>query len=363
MRVEPARESPVPVDPSAGDAAALLSTPPPPVDAASAEAALRLHYGIEGRARPLAAERDRNFMVTLDDGSRRVFKVYHEADNAAVRDFQNGVLLHMERVGVACAVPRLITTREGAQDCEVAGEGRTYRAILISVVPGEARDLSGAGPALRRDLGRVAAEIGTALAGYDHPQACRILLWDPMQLGRLTGVVELIADPARRRWLAGVVERFVREVRPRALALPAQVIHNDMSGSNVFVEGERVSGVIDFGDMVRAPRINEIAIAANYAVAEDRDPLAAIGDVLDGYDARRPLEEAEVELLFDLVQARLAVRMLMYRWRAELFPENRAYILRNDTTGARLADALAGLAPGAGRDAILERWTPRSRRS
>ena len=344
----------------AGDAAALLSTPPPPVDAAAAEAALRRHYGIEGRARPLAAERDRNFMMSLEDSARRVFKVYHEADNAAVRDFQNGVLPHMERVGVACTVPRLIATREGARDCEIAGEGRTYRAILISVVPGEARDLSDAGPALRRDLGRAAAEIGTALAGYDHLQACRILLWDPMQLGRLAGAVELIAGPAP---LAGRRGRAVRRRGPppgARLAGPGHPQRHEREQR--FRRGRAGQRVIDFGDMVRAPRINEIAIAANYAVAEDRDPLAAIGDVLDGYDARRPLEEAEVELLFDLVLARLAVRMLMYRWRAELFPENRAYILRNDTTGARLADALAGPAPGAGRGAILERWTPRRRR-
>lgn len=343
--------------PSPGEAAELLSTPPPRVDTALAEAALLRHYGLVGRASILAAERDRNFMVTLADGTRRVFKVYNAAEDAAAREFQNGVLLHMERVGVACAVPRLVPTREGAVDCGVAVGGHDHRAILISVVPGEARDLSGASPSLRRDLGRVAAEVGTALAGYDHPAARRVLLWDPMQLGRLAGVVELIPDPAQRRWLAGVVERFVAEVRPRALALPAQVIHNDMSGSNVLVDGDRVSGVIDFGDMVLAPRVNEVAIASNYAVAADRDPLAAIADVVEGYEAVRALAEAEVALLYDLVLARLAVRVLMYRWRAELFPENRDYILRNGATGARLAEAFAGLAPGAGRDALLKRWT------
>ena len=340
-------------------AAALLSTPPPPVDAALAEAALLRHYGLVGHARPLAAERDRNFMVTLADGTRRVFKVYNAADDAAARDFQTGVLLHMERVGVACAVPRLVPTRGGAADCGVAAGGQDHRAILISVVPGEARDLSRAGAGLRRDLGRVAAEVGTALAGYDHPAARRVLLWDPMQLGRLAGIVDLVPDPGQRRWLGGVVERFVAEVRPRALALPAQVIHNDMSGSNVLVDGGRVCGVIDFGDMVRAPRVNEIAIAANYAVAGDRDPLAAIADLIEGYEAVRPLDEAEVDLLYDLVLARLAVRVLMYQWRAELFPDNRDYILRNGATGARLAEVFAGLAPGAGRDAILKRWTSR----
>lgn len=344
---------------AADSAAALLATPPPPVDEAAAEAALRDHYGLDGRAQPLAAERDRNFMVALADGTRRVFKVYHEAEDAETRAFQTGVFLHMERAGVACAVPRLIRTRDGTADCGVEAAGRGYRAILISVVPGAPGDLGGAGPALRSDLGRAAAAIGLALAGYDHPAARRVLLWDLMQLGRLAWLVDGVADAARRRWLAGTLARFDTEVRPRALDLPAQVIHNDMNGSNVFVAGEAVSGVIDFGDMVRAPRVNEIAVAANYVLAATLDPVDAIGDVLEGYETVRRLEEAEVGLLHDLVLARLATRLLVYLWRTELFPENRDYTLRHAETGWRLADVFAAMAPGAGRDAIIERWASR----
>lgn len=338
-------------------ASALLGTPPPPVDAATAEAALREHYGLDGHALPLAAERDRNFMVTLPDGTRRVFKVYHEADDAPTRAFQHGALLHMERVGAACAVPRLVRGRQGGEDCAISAGGRAYHAILISIVPGAPGDLGAAGPALRRDLGRTAAAIGTALAGYDHPAARRVLLWDLMQLGRFAGVVGTVPDPALRRWLASTLERFVGEVQPRASALPAQVIHNDMNGSNVFLAGSRVCGVIDFGDMVRAPRINEVAVAANYCMAAERDPAAAIGDVLDGYEALRPLGEPEVELLHDLVAARLALRILMYQWRAALFPENRDYILRHGEAARRLADTFAAAAPGAGREKVLRRWT------
>ena len=336
---------------------ALLATAPPPLDARAAEAALREHYGLDGRARPLAAERDRNFMVTLPDGTRRVFKVYHEADDAPARAFQHGALVHMERVGVGLPVPRLLRTRTGGEACEITARDRTYHAILITVVPGAPGDLGAAGVALRHDLGRAAAVIGTALAGYDHPAARRVLPWDLMHLARFADVVAAVPDPARRRWLADTLERFVAHVQPRAATLPAQVIHNDLNGSNVFLDGERVCGVIDFGDMVRAPRIADVAVAANYALAEERDVGAAMGDVLEGYDALRPLDEAEVSLFPDLVAARLALRLLIYQWRADLFPENRDYILRHGEAGRRLADAFAATAPGAARHQVLRRWT------
>jgi hydroxylysine kinase len=263
----------------------------------------------------------------------------------------------MERVGVGCPVPRLVRTRQGGEACEIAAGGRTCPAILITVVPGAPGDLARGSAALRRDVGRTAAALGLALAGYDHPAARRVLLWDLMQLDRFSGVVDAVSDPVRRRWLAATVERFAGEVRPRAAGLPAQVIHNDLNGGNVFVDRDRVSGVIDFGDMVWAPRINEVAVAANYCMAAERDPVAAIGEVLDGYDTLRPLDEAEVDLLHDLVSARLALRILMYQWRAALFPENRDYILRNGEAARLLADRFAAAAPGAGRDAVLKRWS------
>ena len=111
--------------------------------------------------------------------------------------------------------------------------------------------------------------------------------------------------------------------------------------------------------MVWAPRVNEIAVLATYCMGHD--PLAAIADVVEGYETLRGLDEAEVDLLYDLVSARLALRVLMYRWRAELFPDNRDYILRHSVAGHRLAEAFAAHPPGAGRDGVLKPWWQRRR--
>jgi Ser/Thr protein kinase RdoA (MazF antagonist) len=339
--------------------ARLLASPAPSVGCEEAEAALREHYGLLGRAVPLGGERDRNFMVTLDDGTRRVLKVYHEAEDPQARSFQHGAMFHMEHVGCACRVPRVLPTRDGSDECLVTVGGRSHPAVLISVVPGRPRDLVDASPALRRALGRTAAHVGVALADYRHPASRRVLLWDLMQVGRLGHLAVDVPEPDLRRWLVGVLDRFAASVRPRALALPSQVIHNDMSGSNVLLDGDVVGGLIDFGDVVWAPRVNEVAVLAGYCAA--RDPFEAIGDALEGYETVRPLDEAEVEALADLAAARVALRLLVYRWRAELFPRDRDRILRHAAAGRRLAAAHAALPAGAGRDAILRRWADRRR--
>ena len=67
---------------------------------------------------------------------------------------------------------------------------------------------------------------------------------------------------------ADVLERFTADVLPRLRALPAQAIHNDANEHNVLIgdDGD-VCGLIDFGDLCRAPRACGLAVACAYAMA------------------------------------------------------------------------------------------------
>ena len=64
---------------------------------------------------------------------------------------------------------------------------------------------------------------------------------------------------------------------PRLAALRAQVIHNDYHLYNVLVapddQARIVTGIIDFGDMVHAPLVGEVATAAAFHMAGSADPF------------------------------------------------------------------------------------------
>jgi Ser/Thr protein kinase RdoA (MazF antagonist) len=74
-------------------------------------------------------------------------------------------------------------------------------------------------------------------------------------------------------------------------------------------------GFIDFGDIVRAPRVFDVGIAASYLRVQGPDPLALIRPFLAGYGAIVALEPAERAVLFDLVRARLATSVALLHWR------------------------------------------------
>ena len=110
------------------------------------------------------------------------------------------------------------------------------------------------------------------------------------------------------------------------------MIHNDMNPDNVVVkqsDSSQVAGLIDFGDMVYAPLINESAVAAAYQAVSCADLFLGTADILKGYHSVNPLQEQEMDLLPSLVVNRIAMTAIISEWRAKEHPENQDYILGN----------------------------------
>ncbi len=104
-------------------------------------------------------------------------------------------------------------------------------------------------------------------------------------------------------------------------ALPRQVIHNDFNPHNVLVDGdtgERVTGVIDFGDMVVGPRVQDLAVALAYQI-ERGGGLDLADALLAGYAEHIAIGDDEAAILPAMVAARMAMTIVIGEWRAGLY--------------------------------------------
>lgn len=333
-----------------------LTAPPPAVAAAALHDLLRRRYGLVGRLTPLPGERDGNHLVETAEGRRAVLKLFNAAEPSAARALQRAVLVHLAARRLPFAVPRLIRTREGREGCAVDAAGGPFDAMLVSFVPGEPWSTRPPGAALRGAVGAAAARLRLALDGFDPPAARRDLPWDLMGLGRLAPVAAALADRRRGDWLGAYLDRFAAAVHPAAARLACGALHNDLNASNVLLRpgADRVAGVIDFGDLLHGPRIADLAVACTYDLAAP-DPAEAVADVAAGYARVVPIAAAEADLLFDLVSARLALRVLIYAWRAGRDPGGAPYLMRHGAAAHAALDAVMALAPGHGRERVVAR--------
>ncbi len=326
-------------------AEAMLRVPPPAVTEREARAILHLHYDLRARVRLLTGERDRNFEIEDDTGRKSVLKIYNASDDAEARAMQHGALGHIHARAPECPVPQVLPTRTGDEEALVRHQGKTVAAVVISRLPGESPASTDLTPALRHELGRVVGRLSLALADFHHPGAERMILWDMMNVASLRPLADLIDRPARRAAILTWIDHFSTVTHPATNALPRQAIHNDLSMSNLLVDPvlrQTVTGVIDFGDLVVAPRINDFAVAASYFIRPEGDLVQQIAEILCGAGPELRLLPEEVRLVPDLIRARLVTRILLSGWRARLFPENRDYILRSNLSAWEMWETLQG---------------------
>jgi len=346
--------------------AAVLSAPAAPVPADWAADLARAHWGRHGRLEPLAGERDCNFRLSEAPAgpgapaTHWLLKVSHPIEAPAVTDFQTQALLHLERHAPDLPVQRLATTTDGAHAVTAtAPDGRPRVLRLIGWREGLPMAQAPRSAAQRDSVATLLARLDRALAAMDpalrHPAAHRPLPWDISRAHQVRSLLDAVPDAARRRLAHAALDQFDTLARPRLPALARQPIHNDFNIHNLLVDPaapEQVSAVLDFGDMVAAPRINDLAVAAAYQLDAEGDALGTVAAFAAAYHRTWPLQAAELDLLWPLVQARLAMVVAISGWRAVREPDKADYLLRNNPISWARLVACAPVAPDAARTAL-----------
>jgi hydroxylysine kinase len=333
----------------------VLEQAPPPVSVTEAEALARRHYGLTATATPLAGERDSNFHLRDGEGHEYVLKLMHPAEDPAVVDFQDQALLEIARRDPALPVPRLIAPQSGGTSVQVE-DGAPPRILrMLTYLHGTPLGRGPAADAAQRcQLARYLARLDLALSGLRHHAESHDLLWNLHYAARTRGLLAHVSDPARRAIPTQFLDRFERHALPILPGLRAQVVHNDFNPHNVLADGDGIAGIIDFGDMLRAPLVQDLATAAAYQVGDEAAPLGGVSEMVAAYHAVLPLLPEEVEILADLIAARLVLTIAISTWRAARHPDNATYIIRNQGTAWRGLHSL-GTISRAESQAVLRR--------
>ena len=293
-------------------------TPSPPVTGPQAAEAVQACFGLSGQLARLPGEADDNFLLRADGEKRYVVKIAHERADPRVVDVQVRVLRHVESVDAALPVPRVVPAADGRPWAVVADGPLRGRVVhVVSYLDGHLLKSVPADQTLRRTLGGTLARLGRALREFDDPQL------SPLLAG--------LGDNEGTAMLGGQLSRLAVSLPPRLTTQRTQLVHNDFSPDNVLVSADasHVCGIIDFGDVTVTALVNDVAIAATYQLSDEADLLAPALDLISGYHATTPLTVDELDLLPDLILARIVARIVISEWRAERFPANRGYILRN----------------------------------
>jgi len=329
---------------TAFDDVQVLSADSPALDPTWVRALAKERYGLTGEMIALSGERDRNYRLQSDaDGARYMLKFSHPAESALVADFQTQALLHIAAVDAELPVQRIVAALDGAPSFIAdPGDGLPRVVRLFSYLPGLPLPDAPRSAKQRENIARTLARLDRALQGFTHPAGALALPWDIQRADSVRDLLVHLGDRERSALATRALDRFERIAKPLLPALRRQPIHNDFNIYNLLVDPQdtdRIAAVLDFGDMVHAPLVDDLAVAAAYQLDASRDePFADIAPFVAAYHAVLPLQPTEIDLLFTLITARLVMVVAISGWRAARHPDNAAYLLRNNPVSwARLA--------------------------
>ena len=314
--------------------------------------------------RHLSGERDLNFLVDVADSpDRYVLKVSDARENPQALALQNAALDHLAQQAPQLPVQRIHRWCDGAHLLALPGPDGMCFARVLTYLPGLPLHEAPPSAAQRRSIGATLAALDRALQDFAHPPVSNeALMWDLQRTAELQSWLPAIQDAQSRAWGEQVFAHYVQQVPPLLATLPQQFLHNDFNPYNLLVnpvDPDQVCGVLDFGDMLHGPRVFDVAVAASYQChAQGQPRIESLLEFMQGYQHANPLSRAELRLLPLLAAVRCAITLCITERRAQRFPENRAYILRNHAVASAGLRALLSCGLAAAADQLLHTLLP-----
>ncbi|CAN7736774.1 aminotransferase class III-fold pyridoxal phosphate-dependent enzyme [Mesorhizobium amorphae] len=304
-------------------------------------------YGLEGIYGQLASERDLSWRIERTDGRDVVVKISNVSEPEGVVDMQVKALNHIFERDPDLPVPRVVPSLAGAAYEWIEDErGSRHMVRVLTFLPGkvmeQVEEAFSAGT--RFNIGAMVGRLAYALRDFFHPYAdSNVHLWDISRALALRAQIEKISDAKLRHLCEEIFDRAERFTVPQLLKMRRQVVHQDSHGGNILVDPRNTTlpvGIIDFGDMGYNSIVADIVTASETFSKNDDDPIAYLCDVTSGFDSTYPLEENEIDLIFDAMLLRLAMATVIVEAR-EATDESRIPHIENASHYPRMMELLS----------------------
>ncbi|HRI20599.1 MAG TPA: aminotransferase class III-fold pyridoxal phosphate-dependent enzyme [Panacibacter sp.] len=285
-------------------------------------------YGIDASVKPLTGEYELNYLLTDGNGIKYIFKVASDENSYDFFDAQVKITAHLSRSTVAEKFYKYLPDAEGKELIVLEQDGRKYYLRLLTYLEGDFWvNIKVRPDALHTDLGNFLGRMDKALQNFSHPAMHRHYVWDISNASDANRKLHCIKNHERRRIAAYFLLQFETEVQPVISLLRHAYVHHDANDTNILVAGNKISGLIDFSDMVYTALINNLAVACTYAMMNHDDPLHAASLVVKGYHEAYPLTEQEIELLYYLIAARLCISVTQSSYNASIETNNEHHFI------------------------------------
>ena len=302
---------------------------------------LRDQYGLNADEIKLLVGYDNPNYKIVSGGQSYILKLYqNNSTHHKIIEAENNVLLKLQ-TNLFGKIPNPITTLTGKTTFD-SGENSFGR--LLSYLEGDLLENVDHAPQLFSSLGKLLGQINKELAALDpFVFKSRVTDWDIQNALRVKRYIQFI-PPQRKKLVQYYLQQFEEFILPKLLKCRESLIHGDANDLNIVCKENQISGIFDFGDMVFSQTVNDLAICLAYALMNKDQPVFWASHLILAYHKEFPLLEAEVDILYYLIAARLCISVCHSAYNRTLDPD-KDYFFVSEEKAWTLIENWIGISP------------------
>ena len=265
------------------------------------------------------SERDLNFLIKSHNSPSFVLKISNPQESKELLLLQDFILDNLnKRDSIKSIIPKKIHKAIFSYTDLL---GRLCYVRILHFIEGNMYALVKHNEYLEKSLGTMLGNLSSELKNLNKPAAFRDFEWDPSNILWLKKDLKLFKGRKKNILLKNINEHnfFVQNNKKK---LRYSLTHGDVNNFNLVVKKNEVVGLLDYGDMIYAPTINDLAIALSYALMNKNDLYSSLKNIVTAYHDRFKISFDEIFSLMTLVKARLSITVVMAEKQKKKFPNN-----------------------------------------
>ena len=268
----------------------------------------------------LKSERDKNFLLKLKNKPLYVIKISNPAESISLLKLQDFVLNSLiKRNSVKNFIPKKIHSTIKVYQDQL---NRDCYVRVLRFIEGKMYAVVNHNNNLEHSLGTLLGNLSKELQNLNHPNAFRKFEWDPSNISWIQKEINLFKGNKKKIINTNLYE-YNYFIKKNLKNLRFSLTHGDANNYNLVVKNDLVSGLLDYGDMIYAPTINDLAVSLAYALMKKEDLYSALKNVVISYHKIFPITFDEIFSLMTLVKARLTITVVMAEKQRKKFPDNK----------------------------------------
>ena len=265
------------------------------------------------------SERDKNFLIKLNNSTSFVLKISNPEESKDLLLMQDFILDNLsKRTSIKSFIPKKIHKTIFTYPDLL---GRLCHVRILFFVEGDMYALVKHNESLEKSLGAMLGNLSSELKNLNKPAAFRNFEWDPSNVLWLKKDLNLF-NGAKKNILINNINEHNFFVQNNKKKLRYSLTHGDANNYNLVVKKNKVVALLDYGDMIYAPTINDLAIALSYALMNKSDLYSSLVNIVTAYHDKFKISFDEIFSLMTLVKARLSITVIMAEKQKKKFPNN-----------------------------------------